>query len=50
MPKEWLDRLPEHDPARSRVIADFIAGMSDSFAIESCAAIYGERPKGLTNV
>ncbi|ALE17032.1 Deoxyguanosinetriphosphate triphosphohydrolase [Altererythrobacter epoxidivorans] len=50
MPKDWLDRLPEHDPARSRVIADFIAGMSDSFAIESCAAIYGERPKGLTNV
>ncbi len=50
MPHEWLDRLPERDPERSRMIADFIAGMSDRFAIEACGAIYGERPNGLTNV
>lgn len=50
MPAEWHECLPQQEPARSRVIADFIAGMSDSFAIERCAAIYGERPGGLTNV
>lgn len=50
MPKEWIERLPDRDPGRSRVIADFIAGMSDRFAIEACAAIYGERPNGLSNV
>ncbi len=50
MPRDWLDRLPERDPERSRMIADFIAGMSDRFAIEACSAIYGERPNGLTNV
>lgn len=50
MPEEWQVRLPEHNPQRARVIADFIAGMSDRFAIERCAAIYGERPRGLTNV
>ena len=32
------------------VIADFIAGMSDRFAIQACTAIYGERPAGLINV
>ena len=50
MPEEWQAKLPVHDPHRARVIADFIAGMSDRFAIERCAAIYGERPNGLTNV
>ncbi len=50
MPEEWRARLPANDPHRSRVIADFIAGMSDRFAIECCAAIYGQRPKGLSNV
>jgi dGTPase len=50
MPPEWQASLPESDPGRARLIADFIAGMSDRFAIERCTAIYGERPKGLTNV
>ncbi len=50
MPEEWHARLPDKQPARSRVIADFIAGMSDRFAIRSCAAIYGVEPNGLTNV
>ena len=50
MPSEWQARLPEQNPARARIIADFIAGMSDRFAIERYAAIYGERPEGLTNV
>lgn len=50
MPPEWQARLPAENPQRARVIADFIAGMSDRFAIESYARIYGERPAGLINV
>ena len=50
MPPEWQSRLPETDPGRARTIADFIAGMSDRFAIRACEAIYGEKPVGLTNV
>ncbi|MEP3420338.1 MAG: deoxyguanosinetriphosphate triphosphohydrolase [Erythrobacter sp.] len=50
MPQRWQDALPESDPDRSRTIADFIAGMSDRFAIQSCEKIYGERPQGLINV
>ncbi|KWV90504.1 deoxyguanosinetriphosphate triphosphohydrolase [Erythrobacter sp. YT30] len=50
MPAEWRERLPEEQPARARCIADFIAGMSDRFAMNQCAEIYGEVPNGLTNV
>ncbi len=50
MPADWQARLPEREPGRARVIADFIAGMSDRFAIRACAEIYGEQPGGLTNV
>lgn len=50
MPDDWLARLPQHDPQRPRVIADFIAGMSDRFAMQSVAKIYGEKPVGLINV
>lgn len=50
MPPEWRAKLPEQDPQRSRIIADFIAGMSDRFAMQACETIYGERPRGLINV
>ncbi|MEP0392213.1 MAG: deoxyguanosinetriphosphate triphosphohydrolase [Erythrobacter sp.] len=50
MPPEWQERLPKAEPQRSRMIADFIAGMSDRFAMQSCAKIYGEVPEGLINV
>ncbi|MEP3050508.1 MAG: deoxyguanosinetriphosphate triphosphohydrolase [Erythrobacter sp.] len=50
MPEEWQARLPDQDPDRARVIADFIAGMSDRFAILSCTEIYGTAPAGLSNV
>lgn len=50
MPDEWQRNLPVEEPARSRVIADFIAGMSDRFAIKHCVQIYGEAPHGLVNV
>jgi dGTPase len=50
MPSEWLAKLPPEDPGRSRHISDFIAGMTDRYAIEQCAKIYGKAPEGLRNV
>ena len=50
MPDDWQTRLPQRDPSRARVIADFIAGMSDRFAMQAVSKIYGERPLGLINV
>ncbi|MBA4164432.1 MAG: deoxyguanosinetriphosphate triphosphohydrolase [Erythrobacter sp.] len=50
MPDEWQADLPTEEPRRSRVIADFIAGMSDRFAMTRCTDIYGEAPRGLINV
>jgi dGTPase len=50
MPEDWQARLPLRDPQRARVIADFLAGMTDRFAMQAVSAIYGERPVGLINV
>ncbi|MGY6635805.1 MAG: deoxyguanosinetriphosphate triphosphohydrolase [Erythrobacter sp.] len=50
MPADWQARLPKENPARARVIADFIAGMSDRFAMQCFARIHGEAPDGLINV
>ena len=33
LPAEWRDRLPPGEPDRSRHVADFIAGMTDRYAI-----------------
>ncbi|MEQ1641225.1 MAG: deoxyguanosinetriphosphate triphosphohydrolase, partial [Novosphingobium sp.] len=46
----WRARLPELEPARSRHIADYIAGMTDRFAIAAHAKVYGRTPEGLRNV
>jgi len=46
----WASRLPAEEPCRSRHIADYIAGMTDRFAIAAHAAIYGQTPEGLRNV
>lgn len=50
MPDDWQARLPDSDPQRGRVIADFIAGMSDRFAMQAVREIYGTAPAGLINV
>lgn len=50
MPEEWRTKLPEENPQRARVIADFLAGMSDRFAIEQYRALHGKIPEGLSNV
>ena len=46
----WRQSLPDAEPDRSRHIADYIAGMTDRFAIDQFARIYGEVPEGLSNV
>jgi dGTPase len=50
MDESWHARLPELQPERSRHIADYIAGMTDRYAIRCHAAIYGRTPEGLRNV
>jgi len=47
---DWNAKLPEAEPARSRHIADYIAGMTDHFAINQCRQIYGSVPEDLSNV
>ena len=46
----WAARVPAEEPARSRHIADFIAGMTDRYAIAAHAKIYGETPEDLRHV
>lgn len=50
MDESWIDTLPRFEPDRSRHIADYIAGMTDRFAIARHADIYGRTPEGLSNV
>jgi dGTPase len=50
MVDDWARRVPPHEPQHSRHIADYIAGMTDRFAIAAHAAIYGRTPEGLRNV
>ena len=46
----WRERLPEEEPARSRHIADFIAGMTDRYAMDRYAQVFGKVPEGLSSV
>ena len=50
LPAGWRDRLPADDPMRSRAIADFIAGMTDRYAIDTYTRLFGAAPEGLRNV
>ncbi|WP_347303705.1 deoxyguanosinetriphosphate triphosphohydrolase [Croceibacterium sp. TMG7-5b_MA50] len=50
MGESWRATLPEAEPARGRHIADYIAGMTDRFAIQQFRRATGEQPDGLTNV
>jgi len=42
LPADWLTRLPEAEPERARHIADFIAGMTDRYALKTFEALGGE--------
>ena len=46
----WRQCLPAEEPDRSRHIADFIAGMTDRYAIQRYREVFGEVPDGLSNV
>ena len=48
MAGEWRERLPEGEPARDRHIADFIAGMTDRYAISRYRELVGpiDLPEG----
>ncbi len=50
LPPHKRDELPVEEPERSRRICDFIAGMTDRYATQQCARIYGRAPEGLSNV
>ena len=50
MPEDWRAALPAGEPQRSRHIADFIAGMTDRYAIRAHAEIFGHAPEELSNV
>lgn len=50
MDESWIDTLPRVEPERSRHVADYIAGMTDRYAITCHAQIYGRTPEGLSNV
>ena len=50
LPDAWRAGLPAAEPARSRHIADFIAGMTDRYAIGEYQRIFGHAPEGLSNV
>jgi dGTPase len=50
LPEPWRVALPRGEPGRSRHIADFVAGMTDHYAIARYREIFGEVPGGLTNV
>ena len=41
LPEYWRDGLPESEPHRARHIGDFLAGMTDRFAVSEYARIYG---------
>jgi dGTPase len=50
LPASWQARLPDGEPARARTIADYIAGMTDRFAIDQFTRLTGRQPMGLSNV
>ena len=50
MEESWIDTLPRGEPERSRHIADYIAGMTDRYAITCHERIFGRITEGLRNV
>jgi dGTPase len=42
LPEEWRSTLPQAEPARSRHISDFLAGMTDRYALNCHRMIFGE--------
>jgi dGTPase len=49
MPADWA-AVPPTEPARSRHIADFLAGMTDRYALRCYAEAFGHEPDGMRKV
>ncbi|UIP06377.1 deoxyguanosinetriphosphate triphosphohydrolase [Erythrobacter sp. SDW2] len=50
MGEGWAKATPAAEPDRTRHIVDYIAGMTDRFALKQCQEIYGLVPGDLSNV
>ncbi|WP_305096558.1 deoxyguanosinetriphosphate triphosphohydrolase [Croceibacterium aestuarii] len=50
LPDSWRMTMPAGEPGRGRHIADFIAGMTDRYAMDSYRKVFGQTPQGLSNV
>lgn len=50
MGEGWAETTPAAEPDRTRHIVDYIAGMTDRFALKQCHQIYGMVPGDLSNV
>jgi dGTPase len=50
LPESWRMTMPEGEPGRARHIADFIAGMTDRYAMNCYRDLFGNTPRGLSNV
>ncbi len=50
MGPDWSLTIPDDPVARTRHIVDYIAGMTDRYALEQCRLIYGKAPSGLSHV
>ncbi|WP_033924579.1 deoxyguanosinetriphosphate triphosphohydrolase [Sphingomonas sp. 35-24ZXX] len=50
LPDDWRERLPADEPLKSRHIADFLAGMTDRFALTCHRQIFGHALEGLSHV
>lgn len=50
MSPAWSGIVPDHQPWMARHVADYIAGMTDRFAIDQYQRIFGEEVEGLSNV
>lgn len=50
LPSSWQARLPGGEPGRARTIADYVAGMTDRFAIDQYTKLTGRIPERLRNV
>jgi dGTPase len=44
MPEGWRPSAADDDPARARQIADFLAGMTDRYAVAAYAGLFGAAP------
>jgi dGTPase len=49
LPEEWRMRLPVDEPERTRHIGDFIAGMTDRYAVSRYREVVGpvDMPEGV---